>query len=115
MLRVAAEVGLDLANHRSRTVEKVGLNCSDLVMAMEPVQLKRLRVLALAQCQITLLGLWARRPRPHIEDPYGLSLDYFRTCIGLIDEAVVEVAGQLGAPAAIADDAKGGRPGPTEV
>ena len=96
MLQSAAEAGLDLADHRSRAAAAVTWSGSDLVLAMEPAHLKRLRGLSPPGGQVTLLGLWSRRRRPFIQDPYGLSLDYFRTCIRLIDEAVVEVAGRLG-------------------
>ena len=97
MLRLAAEAGLDLEAYRSRPVATAGgLVCSDLVLAMEPAHLGRLRSTVPAGVPVTLLGLWARRRRPHIEDPYGLSPDYFRTCIGLIDEAVAAVVERLG-------------------
>jgi len=115
MLQTAAEVGLDLADHCSRAAAAVCLDSSDLVLAMEPAHLKRLRMVPPGGCQLTLLGLWGKRRRPHIEDPYGLSLDYFRTCIGLIDEAVVEVAGRLGVVGAIVDDSGRGTPRPAEV
>lgn len=95
MIQSAMDAGLDLAGHRSRAAAQLGP--SDLILAMEPAHLDRLRLLPLGGAQVTLLGLWAGRRRPHIEDPYGLSPDYFRTCIGLIDEAVAEVARRLAA------------------
>jgi protein-tyrosine phosphatase len=45
--------------------------------------------------QISLLGLWCDPPRPHIEDPYGLSEEYFSTCFGFIDEALNRIAVQM--------------------
>ena len=63
---------------------------------MEPAHLARLRGTLPAGVPVTLLGLWAGHRRPHIEDPYGLSPAYHRTCIGLIDEAVAAVVGRLG-------------------
>lgn len=109
MLRLAAEAGLDLAGHRSRppaTAEVLG--DSDLVLAMEPAHLGRLRGALPTGVPVTLLGLWARRRRPHIEDPYGLSPDYHRTCIGLIDEAVEAVAARLGGRVAASPGARAG-------
>lgn len=106
MLSLAMEAGLDLAAHRSRppaTAE--GLRGSDLVLAMEPAQVGRLRGVLPAGVPVTLLGLWGRPRRPHIEDPFGLSADYFRTCIGLIDGAVAGVAGRLGRRVAACPDA----------
>lgn len=95
LIQLASETGLDLAGHRSRSPASVKLENTDLVLAMEPAQLERLRDLPLGGAQVTLLGLWGRPRRPHIEDPYGMSAEYVRTCLGLIDEAVAEIVGQL--------------------
>jgi protein-tyrosine phosphatase len=93
IVRVAAESGVDLGPHRSRGVEAVTLNASDLVLAMEPGHLRRLGTgAASTDVQVTLLGLWGRRRWPHIEDPFGLGPDYVRTCFGRIDAAVAAVA-----------------------
>lgn len=97
MLEASAWAGLGMADHRSRTVASAVLARSDLILAMEPAHLKQLRDLPLMGVQVTLLGLWGRPRRPYIGDPYGLSAEYFRTCIGLIDEAIAGVAGRIGA------------------
>lgn len=96
LLQSAAEAGLDLSDHRSRAINVLSTEDSDLVLAMEPTQVSRVLSLPYGGCQVTLLGLWCRHRRPHIEDPFGLGADYFRTCIRLIDEAIIEVASRVG-------------------
>jgi len=93
MVEIAAEAGVDLTNHCSRPAELVlhSLRTSDLVLAMEPKHLTSLRGVLPAAVQRTLLGLWARDRRAHIEDPYGLSTNYIRTCVTVITDAVLEV------------------------
>jgi hypothetical protein len=63
---------------------------------MEPWQAKQLQQELCGDIQITLLGLWHSRPRPHIEDPYGLGEDYFETCFDIIDDAIQQVVHQTG-------------------
>lgn len=65
---------------------------------MEPWHADKLQYL-LAGCnpQITLLGLWANRLRPHIEDPYGLSDQYFHTCFTLMDSAIGKMVSMVNA------------------
>ena len=86
----AAARGVDLRPHRASVMPET--LPGDLLVAMEPAQAARLT--KLTQAPVTLLGLWADPPRPHLEDPYGLSDAYFDTCFGVIDSAVARL-GQL--------------------
>ncbi len=113
LLQSAAAAGLDLSHHRSQAAAAVTRSDSDLILAMEPAHLKGVRRLSPAVGQVTLLGLWCRHRRPLIQDPYGLSSDYFRTCLRVIDEAIVAVAGRLDAVAA--GDSNLARAGAAEV
>jgi protein-tyrosine phosphatase len=90
-LERAAVRGVDLSAHRATSASAVRLRPGDLVVAMESVQLRGLALIA-PSVPATLLGLWAQPPRPHLEDPFGLSLAYFDTCFDVIDAAVVEFA-----------------------
>ncbi len=92
--QVAADMGLDLQAHRTTSVEGVELRDGDLLVAMEPWQLAVLQQRFPAQ-QKTLLGLWMAPPRPHIQDPYGLSQDYFRFCFTAIEQAVQRLLDRL--------------------
>lgn len=87
----AAARGVDLSAHRATSASAAHLNPGDLLIPMERAQLRSLALVA-PSYPATLLGLWARPPRPHLEDPYGLSPAYFDTCFEIVDSAVEEIA-----------------------
>jgi protein-tyrosine phosphatase len=87
----AAARGLDLASHRATSAAAVRLEPGDLLVAMEPAQLRGVARVA-PDRPVTLLGLWATPPRPHLEDPYGLAPAYFDTCFDVVDSALEELA-----------------------
>jgi protein-tyrosine phosphatase len=94
--RVAAMRGVDLALHRSCSVDNFEVRRGDLLIAMEPRQGRvMLRRFAAAPCQFTLLGLWSRTKRPHIHDPHRLNERYLTRCFDIIDSAVETIARQL--------------------
>ena len=96
-ITIAAERGVDLEPHRARTATDVVLSPHDVIVAMEPGQAWRLRrSTTIPGAQLTLLGLWADTPRPYLQDPYGMSSAYFRTCFALIDTAVRMMSARLG-------------------
>lgn len=86
----AAARGVDLSAHRATSAPGARLGPGDLLVAMEPVQLRGLALVAPSH-PATLLGLWALPPRPHLEDPYGLAAAYFDTCFEVVDSAVEEL------------------------
>src|SRR5688572_517050 len=81
-VRIARGMSLDLLTHRVRTLSQLHLQSGDLLVAMEPWQARAVLQSLSSESgpQVTLLGLWANRPRPHIEDPYGLSEGYYLSC-----------------------------------
>jgi protein-tyrosine phosphatase len=89
-IEVARGRGIDLTSHRTSAFDpKIG----DLLIAMEPYQAEALRNrVAQPEIQVTLLGLWCIPLRPHIEDPFGLSRDYFTTCFDLVDNALEQIS-----------------------
>jgi protein-tyrosine phosphatase len=93
---------LDISAHRARTAEMFPLGAGDLLVVMEYWQARALQSSVLpAGAQVTLLGLWCEPPRPHIEDPFGLSDKYFEKCFELIDSAITSIsvlARKRGAP-----------------
>lgn len=98
-IRAASARGLDLTSHRARSVVDFPIEGGDLLTAMEPWQVTVLRSLPVpVGVQVTLLGLWCRPSRPHLEDPYGLSDDYFQTCFGIIDRALASMSAMMGNP-----------------
>lgn len=86
----AARRGIDLTPHRARRASASLVGDGDLLVAMESGQVASLARLTPAKA--TLLGLWATPPRPHLEDPYGLSPLYFETCFDVIDSAMAQIA-----------------------
>jgi protein-tyrosine phosphatase len=87
--RVAAERGVVLGAHRARARAQVALGPGDLVLTFEPWQARALRrSTAGTGAQVALTGLLIRPRRPHVEDPYGLSDEYFRECFAAIEAAV---------------------------
>jgi len=95
-LDVSCRRGLDLSEHRPRSMSDFTFLPGDLLITMEPWQAKQLQQRLAGDVQITLLGLWHSQPRPHIEDPYGLGEDYFETCFDIIDDAIQHVVLQTG-------------------
>jgi protein-tyrosine phosphatase len=84
-LRIAAEMGHDLGEHRTTTVDQYAPAGGDLLLAMETRHLRRIaddpRLSALPR---SLLGLYARPRIPHLHDPYSLHEDYMRTVMARI-------------------------------
>jgi len=88
-IAVASKRGIDLRPHRARPLRGFKLQSGDLLVPMEPCQLKPLRTLdRTGQVQLTLLGIWCSPRRPYLQDPYGLGEAYFDHCFATIDEAL---------------------------
>ena len=88
--------GIDLRAHRARDIEHFRFEPGDLVLAMELRHLRRLRsVLAGKPVQVSLLGLWAPQPRPHLHDPHKLNAEYFQTCFRVMTASVQGLALRL--------------------
>ena len=95
-VRVAAERGVDLSSHQTRGASHFPIGPRDLLLAMEPWQARQACDMARAvDAQVTLLGLWSPQPRPHIEDPFGLSEAYYDHCFTLIDSLIEEILRRL--------------------
>jgi low molecular weight protein-tyrosine phosphatase len=95
-VEAARGFGVDLRAHRTRDIEDFRFEPGDLVLAMELRHLRRLRpVLAGKPVQVSLLGLWAPRPRPHLHDPHKLDAEYFQTCFRVMTASVQGLALRL--------------------
>lgn len=91
-IKIAQLHGVNLKSHCSRHFDTLSIGFGDLLIGMEAWHAKKLKSLTNGfGSQITLLGLWANRPRPHIEDPYGLPDDYFNTCFSVMDSAIENI------------------------
>jgi protein-tyrosine phosphatase len=95
-VEVAAAFGIDLAGHHSMSVTDFVFREGDLVLAMEVRHARTvLRLVKQPQVQVSLLGLWARPPRPHIHDPDRLSAAYRHRCFSTIADSVTNLAIEL--------------------
>jgi protein-tyrosine phosphatase len=91
-LTAAAFRGHDMRAHRTTDLMDFDLQTGDLLIAMEPRHIHRMRRLErLNGYQRTLLGLWTKPSMPHIHDPHRLSAAYFQTCYARIEDATQEI------------------------
>ena len=102
--RNASVRGVDLAAHRSAKLESSLITKGDLFIVFEPWHVKEILRRSIDRVPATtLLGIWARPIRPHIEDPYGRSDRYFQQCFSVIDANIARLVERMargGAPAA---------------
>ncbi len=95
-LKNAQRRAVDLLTHRSLRRESCRITDGDLIVVFEPCQFIEIsRNSGDVALQVTLLGLWARPIRPHIQDPYGRSDRYFQECFAIIDASVAELARRM--------------------
>lgn len=111
--RNALSRGIDLKDHQSARLRATLILPGDLVVLFEPEHLLRMTQQSIsAAAGITLLGLWTRPVRPHIQDPYGRSDQYFQQCFAVIDRNIHDLVTRLSAHGAIAaTDSTSGRIG----
>jgi protein-tyrosine phosphatase len=94
--RIAGRREIELVRHCARDVADFDVRTGDLLVVMEPRQARRIPgLLSPGSCQLTLLGLWSRPPRPHIHDPHRLSEAYWERCFDVIDSAVQTIADRM--------------------
>jgi protein-tyrosine phosphatase len=86
---LAAERGVDLSACRSRRLDSDQVEWADLILLADTKNLARFRrEFPGALPKATLLGLFAPRPRPSIEDPFDQEPDQARATIGHVMTAV---------------------------
>jgi protein-tyrosine-phosphatase len=92
---VGLEHGLDLSGHRARLATPELLRDSDLVLAMGRSHLDRLRALG-GDDRVHLLAEYAgRESEPEVSDPFGGTLDGYRTTFDELTDLVGRVADRL--------------------
>jgi len=84
----AMRKGVDLKGHTSRPAASLKLNKGDLFIVMEPSQVDFIKTRYGKQVACTLLGVWCKRSRAYLHDPYGHSPEYFDRCFDAIEESV---------------------------
>lgn len=84
-IEFSARMGMNLSSHRTRNIAHFQPGLEDLVVCMEPKHLQALAALDLKGAQVTLAGLWLKKPTPYIHDPYSSTSCYFDRC----EEAII--------------------------
>ena len=96
LVAAAASRGLDLSRHQPARFRSDELETSDLVIAMEPDQATQVeRAIKPGGAQVTLLGIWHSKPRPYIQDPFGMSTTYVENCLQLMDACTEQLTRML--------------------
>ncbi len=97
-VRVARQRGLDIDPHKTQPVDTPLLNRADLIVVMEPAQLRQLRQYApIFTYKTILLGALVLDPGGNliIGDPWGKPDEDFEKCFDQIDRALLVLADQL--------------------
>ncbi|MFQ5881451.1 MAG: low molecular weight phosphatase family protein [Candidatus Methylomirabilales bacterium] len=91
-IRVMAEEGIDLSDHRPRDVADLSLDDFDYVVGMDPSVHRYIK----KHCRIAPNRLisW------DIDDPYGQETDAYTRCIQAIGSHIKDLVTQLGLPSA---------------
>lgn len=97
-VRIARRRGIDLESHRTTPIMYMTLRKSDLLVAMEPWQIGYMKKYLMRQHCYTLLGLWHKPVRPHLQDPYGSSSEYFDCCFNYIEKSVHAISKKIKRP-----------------
>jgi protein-tyrosine phosphatase len=85
----AAQLGHDMAAHRTMRVEEYQPVTGDLLLAMEVRHLEKMaNNQKIADVPRTLLGLWASPKMPHLHDPYELDPAYMEVCLRRIERTI---------------------------
>ena len=94
-MQAATRRGLSLEQHKTKPIMYHFLQKTDLLIVMEPWQAEYLQNTLIRKHQCTLLGLWGRPAKPHIQDPYGSTANYFDICFEYIEDCIHEIADRI--------------------
>jgi len=95
-LKVAAERGIDLSQHRTTDLSDFEVENGDLLLLVEPRHIAKVQHISCRPgVQVALLGQWCRPITPLIYDPHTLSEAYFHHCYARIEQAVVNLVIQF--------------------
>ena len=90
---IAEERGTPLDGHLTASWNPAEIESHDLVLVMEPWQLRRVvRSFGKSEKAAGLLGLFEVPERTSISDPYGSSVEVFRGCFSRLERAIEKLA-----------------------
>lgn len=93
-VKFAAKRNINLSGHRTTCLSNFQQRDGDIFICMEPSQalMIRKKIGDNSTQQVTLLGLWSNDRRPFLQDPYGLSDEYWKVCLDIIDSALDNIS-----------------------
>lgn len=98
-IEMASHRHIDLTLHRTTHIDNFERKDGDLFLCMEPEQGQfMLKVIGSEENinqQVTLLGLWADESWPFLQDPYGLTNQYWEKCLNIIDSGITRIYPRL--------------------
>jgi protein-tyrosine-phosphatase len=86
---------LNLSPHTTRRIAQYVPQNGDLLVGMEPMHAKKLKMLFGNQVPITLVGLWLPRPIVYLHDPYNTHLEFFNCCSTLVESATTQLIDRI--------------------
>jgi protein-tyrosine phosphatase len=87
---------LDLSSHRTQRIDQYIPTSGDLLIGMEPKHLAQLVAKFNNELvQITLAGLWLKRPLAYLHDPYNATPEFFNRCEIMVAEATKMIVNKL--------------------
>lgn len=99
-VKFAAKRNISLSGHRTTCLSNFQKRDGDIFICMEPSQalIIKQKIGNNPTQQVTLLGLWSKDRRPFLQDPYGLSDEYWKVCLDIIDSALDNISNILRTP-----------------
>ena len=94
-IQAAERRGFDLRDHRTTPIQNLSVGKNDLLVAMEPWQVKYIEQEYGRSNMCTLLGLWGSNANPYIHDPFLSAEAYFNTCFSSIEDSVDEITRKI--------------------
>ncbi|MBL0713785.1 MAG: low molecular weight protein arginine phosphatase [Desulfosarcina sp.] len=98
-VEAARELGADITGHTARSLDREMVERADMILVMERGQAELIaRVLprATQKEKLRLLAAGsAESGSPEVDDPYGMSLDAYRTCAHVIRRCLTAVLEQI--------------------
>lgn len=96
-MAAARKMGIDLAIHRAAPLTPITAEHSDMLIAMEPAQVKRLRytypnrrdhIFLMAAFEQDFERRYGKWQQYHIQDPYGRDAEQFIECFKRLDRCL---------------------------
>jgi len=87
-ISAAKRLGFSMVEHRTKPFSEAVLEQGDLMIAMEPNHLRRIKMQqARPSDRLVLLAMWFDPTQPCIFDPYGMPDSDFDRCFDIIERA----------------------------